>query len=81
METVDVGILEGEGEPLQEILDYTSDADRYQLRLRRQNIRDLRTLQRIILVEEDRVLNMDQVLSRVLAFYSNFVPYKEETGK
>ena len=81
METVDVGILEGEGEPLQEILDYTSDADRHQLRLRRQNIRDLRTLQKVILVEEDRVLNMDQVLSRVLAFYSNFVPYKEETGK
>lgn len=67
--------------PFQEILDPVSDADRRQLRLRRQNIRDLRTLQKVIMLEEKRTLSMDEVLARALAFYGKFVPFKEGTGK
>ena len=44
--------------------------------LRRQNMKDLEALQRIILVEEDQVLSTDEVLARVLKFYGRFVPFR-----
>lgn len=81
METVGVEVLKEECGPFQEILDPVSDADRRQLRLRRQNIQDLRTLQKVIMLEEKRTLSMDEVLARALAFYGKFVPFKEGTGK
>ena len=81
MKTVDVEILKQECESFQEILDPMSDADRRQLRLRRQNIRDLRTLQKVIMLEEKKTLSMDEVLARALAFYGKIVPFKGETGK
>lgn len=81
METVGIEVLKEECGSFQEFLDPVSAADRRQLRLRRQNIRDLRTLQKVIMLEEKRVLSMDEVLARVLAFYGKIVPFKEGTGK
>jgi hypothetical protein len=81
METVGVEILKEECGSFQEIIDPMSDADRRQLRLRRQNIRDLRTLQKVIMLEEKKPLSIDDVLARALAFYGKFVPFKEGTGK
>ena len=81
METVGIEVLREECGSFQEILDPMSDADRRQLLLRRQNIRDLRTLQKVIMLEEKRVLSIDEVLARALAFYGKIVPFKEGTGK
>lgn len=50
--------------------------DERDLRLRWENMQDLNTIQKIILEEEDRVLSLDEVLSRILSFYRRFVPYK-----
>lgn len=47
--------------------------------LRSQNMLDLRSLQKIFLVEEDVVLSLDEVVARVLAFYGRFVPFKENS--
>jgi len=33
------------------------------------------------MLEEKRMLSMDEVLARVLAFYGKFVPFKEGTSK
>ena len=46
------------------------------LRIRRENLKDLRSIQTILLVEEDQPYSLDEVLARVLAFYRKFVPYK-----
>jgi len=81
LETVGIEVLKEECGSFQEFLDPVSAADRRQLRLRRQNIRDLRTLQKVIMLEEKRVLSMDEVLARVLAFYGKIAPFKEGTGK
>ena len=51
-------------------------ADERDLRLRQENIQDLKTVQRIFLEEEDKALSLDEVLSRILSFYRRFVPYK-----
>jgi hypothetical protein len=42
-----------------------------------QNTRHLKAVQKIILIEEDRVLSIDEVLARILDFYGRFVPFKE----
>jgi hypothetical protein len=46
------------------------------LRIRRENLKDLRSIQTILLEEEDQPYSLDEVLARVLAFYRKFVPYK-----
>jgi hypothetical protein len=46
------------------------------LRIRRENLKDLRSIQTILLVEEDQPYSLDEVLARVLALYRKFVPYK-----
>jgi hypothetical protein len=46
------------------------------LKIRKQNMEDLKVLQRIILVEEDRQCSVDEILARVLSLYRKFVPYR-----
>lgn len=46
------------------------------LKIRKQNMEDLKALQRIILVEEDRQCSVDEILARVLLLYRKFVPYR-----
>ena len=41
----------------------------------KENIRKLEEIQRVILVEDEDPTTLDEVLSRVLNFYRNFVPY------
>jgi hypothetical protein len=40
------------------------------------NIMALRDIQKIILYYENKVISLDDVLTRVLEFYGKFVPYK-----
>jgi len=47
--------------------------------LRSKNMNDLRTLQEIMRIEEDKIYSLDEVLSRVLSFYGKFVPYNSRT--
>jgi hypothetical protein len=61
--------------PPEESLESLSDADRRDLLLRAQNTGDLRTIQRIFLYEEGRVLSLDETLTRVLSFYRRFLPF------
>lgn len=51
-------------------------SDARDITLRKQNLQDLFTLQNVILTQEDRVLSVDEVLTRVLEFYRKFVPYR-----
>ncbi len=46
------------------------------LKIRRENLKDLRSIQTILLEMEDQPYSLDEVLARVLAFYRKFVPYK-----
>ena len=46
------------------------------LNLSQENIRDLKTIQRMYRIYEDEFLSVDEVLSRVLEFYRKFVPYR-----
>ena len=46
------------------------------IRLRQQNLEDIRRLQKVMLIEEDRVLSRDEVLARLLTFYARFVPFR-----
>lgn len=77
VETLDSKIFMAETFPPKNILDLMSAEDRRDIMLRQQNIQDLKTLQKIILIEEERVLSLDMILTRVLAFYRRFVPYEE----
>lgn len=56
--------------------EYLRPSDARDIRLRKQNLQDLFTLQNVILTQEDRVLSVDEVLTRVLEFYRKFVPYR-----
>jgi AhpD family alkylhydroperoxidase len=56
-----------------------SDSDRYDLALKLQNLNDLKSLQNVILVEEDKIINLDEVQSRVIKFYRRFVPLPATT--
>jgi len=69
-------ILSAEADSPEVIPTVLRAADERDLRLRRENVQDLEIIQKIILAEEDRVLSMDEVLSRILSFYRRFVPYK-----
>ncbi|UCH57626.1 MAG: hypothetical protein JSV18_01525 [Candidatus Bathyarchaeota archaeon] len=69
-------IIRAEKPQQQEGLNALGPADLRDLRLRLENLQDLKEIQRIILVEEDRALSLDEVLSRILGFYRRFVPYR-----
>ena len=49
---------------------------RREFALRRQNAEDLRSIQKVISLEEEKEPTLEEVLARVLSFYSRFVPYK-----
>ena len=51
--------------------DYVGD-----LNLSKENIVDLKTIQRMYMIYEDEFLSLDEVLSRVLEFYRKVVPYR-----
>ena len=53
-----------------------SDDDVRDLNLSKENIVDLKTIQRVFMMYEDEFLSLDEVLSRVLEFYRRFVPYR-----
>lgn len=59
----------------------TSPSDLRDINLRRENDEALKAIQRIILIEEDRTMSLDEVLARVLGFYGQFVPYKDPTSR
>lgn len=48
---------------------------RRDLSLKLQNMKDLRSLQGVIITEEDRAMSIDEVLARVLKFYRRYVPF------
>jgi len=49
---------------------------RRELTLRMQNAEDLRSIQKVISLEEKKEPTLEEVLAHVLSFYSRFVPYK-----
>lgn len=51
-------------------------ADLRDIRLRKQNAQIIKAIQEIILAEEAKVMSRDEVLSRILAFYGRYVPFK-----
>jgi len=51
-------------------------SDLRDIRLRQQNLDDLRRLQKVMLIEENMVLSQDEVLARLLTFYARFVPFR-----
>lgn len=65
------------GESLTECeIEYLRPSDARDIKLRRQNLQDLFTLQNVILSQEDNALSVDEVLTRVLEFYRRFVPFR-----
>jgi hypothetical protein len=54
-------------------------SDLRDLNLRRRNVQAIKAIQSIILKEEDTVMSQDEVLSRILDFYSRYVPFKAYT--
>lgn len=53
-----------------------SSSDLRDLNLRRQNVQAIKAIQSIIMTEDDTVMSQDEVLSRILDFYSRYVPFK-----
>jgi len=51
-------------------------SDLRDLKLRRQNVQAIKAIQSIIMKEEDTVMSQDEVLTRILDFYSRYVPFK-----
>jgi hypothetical protein len=51
-------------------------SDLRDIRLWQQNLDDLRRLQKVMLIEENKVLSQDEVLARLLTFYARFVPFR-----
>jgi hypothetical protein len=51
-------------------------SDLRDLKLRRQNLQAIKAIQSIIMEEDDAVKSQDEVLSRILDFYSRYVPFK-----
>jgi len=46
------------------------------LNLSKENILDLKIIQRVFMMYEDEFLSLDEVLARVLEFYRKFIPYR-----
>jgi hypothetical protein len=57
-----------------------SDSDQHDIVLGLQNLNDLRSLQKVILVEEDKIMNLDEILSRVIKFNRRFVSFPTTTN-
>jgi hypothetical protein len=53
-----------------------NEPHRRDLTIRRQNVEDLRAIQKVISIMDENEVTMDEVLARVLSFYRRFVPYK-----
>ena len=68
-----VNIFEGPNTPTDQVL---RPSDLRDLNLRRQNVQAIEAIQSIIMKEEDIVMSQDEVLSRILDFYSRYVPFK-----
>ncbi len=68
-------LMEGISVPDQ-IRDAMKETHLRDLELRSQNLKDLRTLQKVIFLEESQELTLDEVLTRILSFYRKFVPYR-----
>jgi hypothetical protein len=64
-----------------DIVDAQPPAIQRDLSLRQRNLSDLQSLQEVILLEEDRALSTEEVLSRVLSFYRRFVPYPQKASE
>ena len=60
----------------EEFRDLITESHRRELALRRQNAEDLKSIQKVFSLEEEKELTLDEVLARVLSFYRRFVPYK-----
>lgn len=61
--------------PTEEPLDLFSETVRRDMLLRERSIWNLRSIQKIILLEEELELSLDETLARVLSFYGRFVPF------
>ena len=46
------------------------------LKTMEQNIQDLKRIQFVYLMEEDKNLTLAEVLARILSFYRKYIPYK-----
>ncbi len=68
-----VNIFEEPNAPIDQVL---RPSDLRDLNLRRQNVQAIQAIQSIIMKEEDTVMSPDEVLSRILDFYSRYVPFK-----
>jgi len=68
-----MNILEETHAPTAQVL---RSSDLRDLNLRRQNVQAIQAIQSIIMKEEDTVMSQDEVLSRILDFYSRYVPFK-----
>jgi len=75
-EGIEEEILIGEIEVPQHILNKMRVPHRRDLELRMRNLEDLKSIQKIISVEEDSESSLDEVLARVLSLYRKFVPYR-----
>ncbi len=71
-----INILEEPHAPTAQIL---RSSDLRDLNLRRQNVQVIKAIQSIIMKEDDTVMSQDEVLFRILDFYSRYVPFKANT--
>jgi hypothetical protein len=76
MENLDNGMLLEEIKLPVEVKAKLKETHLRDLDIRRQNVRDLRAIQKVISLEEAQNLSLDEVLARLLSFYRRFVPYK-----
>lgn len=76
MENIENEMLIGDIEIPTRIREGVSEHHLRDLAVRRQNIEDLRAIQKVISVMEENDPTLDEVLARVLSFYRRFVPYR-----
>ena len=75
-ESMEEEILIDEIKVPQHILNKMRVPHRRDLELRMRNVEDLKSIQKIISVEEDQEFSLDEVLARVLALFRKFLPYR-----
>ena len=71
-----LGMFSIEIDESEENLIFLNESDIKDLELRKTNLKDLKTIQKMYLIYENEALSIDETLSRVLEFYRKFVPYK-----
>lgn len=76
VENLENEMLIGDIEIPNRIREGVSEHHLRELAVRRQNIEDIRAIQKVISVMEESDLTLDEVLARVLSFYRRFVPYR-----